>query len=51
MDKSIMIAALQKTAVVMHALAFKFEDKQARTETLALVDALAMTIKYLESQK
>jgi len=43
------IMGLQKSAVVLHTLAFSLKDEIARKETLALVDAVSEAIKLLEA--
>lgn len=48
MDKSIMILGLQKSAVVLHSLAFKFADKGTRDETLALVSCITEAVSILQ---
>jgi hypothetical protein len=51
MDKSIVIMGLQKSAIVLHSLAFKFTDKNTRDETLTLVSCIAEAVKLLEQQE
>ncbi len=48
MDKSIVILGLQKSAVVLHSLAFKFNDAATREETLILVSCIAEAVKILQ---
>lgn len=48
MSREIIIMGLQKSAVVLHALAFQMKDEKVKKETLALVDAVTMAITELE---
>ena len=51
MDKQIMILGLQKSAVVLHSLAFKSADKGTRDETLALVSCIAEAVSILQQPR
>ncbi len=51
MDKQIMILGLQKSAAVLHSLAFKFADKGTRDETLALVSCIAEAVSILQQPR
>ena len=45
---AVLALALKKSALIMHALAFKLDDQSTRAETLALVAAISDAAYRLE---
>lgn len=51
MENKLMILGLQKACVLLHALAYKFDDVRDKKETLALVECISEAIKKLHGDE